>query len=226
MQDDYLMKIWQVNDPQIDHFLEIDEPAFEKLQREKAKLQLNKLIVPKLTGILLGLGWVGFMILLISLSMRYSSVSLGEIFFVGSLGIIAVTTAIAVFLYVKDLFTIRQIGNDDSVVAIQQRLVELQCSVIKSVRIMWLQLPFYTTWYLNYDMLLHGSILFYIVQVLVTGGAVWLSAWLFRNIRYENRHKERLWSFMRGYGFSSVFRAIEFMAEIEHFKAQPEDEKR
>ena len=226
MQDDYLMKIWQVNDSQIDHFLEIDEPAFEKLQHEKAKLQLNKLIVPKLTGILLGLGWIAFMILLISLSIRYSPFSSGKIFFIGSLGVIAVTTAVAVFLYVKDLYTIRQIGNDDSVVAIQQKLAELQCSVIKSVRIMWLQLPFYTTWYLNYDMLLHGSVLFRIVQFLVTGGAVWLSVWLFRNISYENRHKKRVWGFMRGYGFSSVSRAIEFMNEIEHFKAQPENETR
>ena len=35
MQDDYLMKIWQVNDSQADHFLEIDEPAFEKLQHDR-----------------------------------------------------------------------------------------------------------------------------------------------------------------------------------------------
>jgi hypothetical protein len=226
MQDDYLMKIWQANDSQIDHFLEIDESAFEKLQHKKAKSQLNKLIVPKLTGILLGLGWIAFMMLLISLSMRYSPASSGKIFFIGSLGVIAVTTAVAVFLYVRDLYAIRQIGNDDSVVAIQQKLAGLQCSVINSVRIMWLQLPFYTTWYLNYDMLLHGSVLFRIVQLLVTGGAVWLSVWLFRNIRYENRHKKRVWGFMRGYGFSSVSRAIAYMNEIEHFKAQPETEKR
>jgi hypothetical protein len=129
---------------------------------------------------------------------------------------ILISTALAVFLYVKDIFTIKQIDNSQSVTVTQRKLATLQCSIMKSVRILWLQLPFYTLWYLNYELIVHGSIVFWIVQILFTGTTTWLAVWLFKNINYENLNR-RVSSFMRGYGFYSVIQSLDFIKEIDNF---------
>ena len=220
MEDNYLKQLWDGTNNPTDHFLELDVATFEKMQRRKANVLLHKLIVPKLTGILLGMGWTAFMVILVYLSLRYSHFSVGQLFFTVSLSIIAIITAIAVALYVKDLFTIWQIDRSASVANTQQKMLELQCSIIRSVRIMWLQLPFYTTWYLNTDLLLHGSLLFWIIQTLLGGASVWLAVWLFHHLRLDKLEAGKARGFLKGYGLSSVVQAIDYMREIERFKVQ------
>ncbi|NLI37329.1 MAG: hypothetical protein GX416_12580 [Bacteroidales bacterium] len=223
MEDNYLKRLWDGTNSPTDHFLELDVATFEKMQRRKANALLRKLIVPKLTGILLGIGWTVFMVMLVYLSLHYSFFSVGQLFFTVSLSIIAIITAIAVALYVKDVVTIWQIDHSASVTNTQQKLVGLQCSIIRSVRIMWLQLPFYTTWYLNADLLLHGSFLFWIVQILLSGASIWLAIWLFHSLRFGELQAGKARGFLKGYGLSSVVQAIDFIGEIERFKEQPAD---
>lgn len=223
MEDNYLKQLWDGTNNPTDHFLELDVATFEKMQRRKANVLLYKLIVPKLTGILLGMGWTAFMVILVYLSLRYSHFSVGQLFFTVSLSIIAIITAIAVALYVKDIFIIWQIDRSASVANTQQKMLELQCSIIRSVRIMWLQLPFYTTWYLNTDLLLHGSLVFWIIQTLLGGASVWLAVWLFHHLRLDKLEAGKARGFLKGYGLSSVVQAIDYMREIERFKVQPAD---
>jgi len=131
---------------------------------------------------------------------------------------ILLSTGLAVFLYIKDIFTIKQINNSESITITQRKMATLQFSIMNSVRILWLQLPFYTTWYLSYELIVHGSIIFWIVQILFTGLTTWLSIWLFRNINYTNLNKKRVRNFMSGYGFYSVIQAMDFIKEIDNFK--------
>jgi len=94
----------------------------------------------------------------------------------------------------------------------------MQLSILKCVRISWLQLPFYTTWYLNYDLIFHGSLFFWTAQIVVSGFLCWLAIWAFRNINYKKLDSKWVQNFMRGYGFNSVNQAIDFIKEIEEFK--------
>jgi hypothetical protein len=144
--------------------------------------------------------------------------SVGKFFFVGSFSMILISTVLAVFLYVKDIFIIKQIDNSESVTITQRKLATLQFSIMKSVRILWLQLPFYTIWYLNYELIVHGSIIFWIVQIFSTGLTTWLALWLFKNMNYENLSNKRVRNFMHGYGFYSVIQSLDFVKEIDNFK--------
>ena len=160
------------------------------------------------------------MFMLIRLSILYSHVSTGKYFFVGSLGMILVITGVAVFLYTKDIFILQQIDHSGSVAVTQRKVAALHCSILNSVRISWLQLPFYTTWYLNEGMLAHGSFLLWIFQFLATVSATWLAIWLFRNINSANINNKWVRNFMRGNGFSSVIQAREFLNETDTFSRE------
>jgi hypothetical protein len=218
MEDEYLKGIWNSHNNEIETFLDMNDQSIETIQIKKAKSKLRSLLFPKIIGIVLGLGWISFMFMLIYFCVIYTPMSVGKFFFVGSISMILLSTSFAVFLYVKDILTVIQIDNSDSVTITQRKLATLQFSIMKSVRIIWLQLPFYTTWYLNYELIVHGSIIFWIVQIFFTGLTTWLAIWLFRKINYTNVNKTRFRNFMRGYGFYSVIQALDFIKEIDNFK--------
>ena len=227
MKDEYLKKIWNSEDNEKENFLNISKESLELMQNKKVKVKakLKSLLLPKLIGIVLGAGWILFMFTLIYFSILYSAMSLGKVFFIGSFSIILLITSIAVFLYIKDIFTIWKIDNSESLVLTQSKLALLQLSIINSVRVLWLQLPFYTTWYLNYEMIVHGSIIFRIIQLLLTGFTSWLAIWLFRNINHKNLNKKWVRSFMRGYGFNRARQAMDFIHEINNFKNDKNNSK-
>ena len=218
MEDEYLKGIWNSPNNEIENFLDMNDQSIETIQIKKAKSKLRSLLFPKIIGIVLGLGWISFMFMLIYFCVMYTPMSVGKIFFVGSISMILLSTCFAVFLYVKDIFTVIQIDNGDSVTITQRKLATLQFSIMKSVRMIWLQLPFYTTWYLSYELIVHGSIIFWIGQIFFTGLTTWLAIWLFKNINYKNLNKNRVRNFMRGYGFYSVIQALDFIKEIDNFK--------
>ena len=218
MEDEYLKGIWNSPNNEIDNFFNINDQSFETIQIKKAKSKLKSLLLPKTIGIVLGLGWISFMFMLNYFCVLYTPMSFGKIFFVGSFSMILISTVLAVFLYVRDIFTIKQIDNSESVTITQRKLATLQFSIMKSVRILWLQLPFYTIWYLNYELIVHGSILFWIVQIFCTGLTTWLAIWLFKNVNYENLNNKRVRNFMHGYGFYSVIQSLDFVKEIDNFK--------
>ena len=218
MEDEDLKKIWDSPNKEIENFLNINDQSFELTQIKKAKSKVKSLIFSKIVGITLGLGWISFMFILIYFTVFNTPISLGKFFFVGSLSIIVLITSLAVFLYVKDIITIKQIDNSESVTVTQLKLASLQLSIIKSVRVSWLQLPFYSTWYLNYELIMKGNIIFWIVQIFVTGITTWLAIWLFRNINYKNLNKKRVRNLMQGVGFYSVTQAMDYIKEIDNFK--------
>ena len=218
MEDEYLKNIWNSADNKMDDLINIDKKSLEFIQNKKIKSTLKSLLIPKLVGIVLGIGWVSFMFMLIYFSVQSSGISLSKVFFIGSVSMIMLITAIGVFLYVKDIFIIRQIDLSESITFTQRKLAEIQLSIMNSVRVLWLQLPFYTLWYLNYDLIVHGSLIFYIIQILLTGSTVWLDIWLFKNMIEKNLNKKWVHNFMRGYGFYRARQAIDFISEIDNFK--------
>jgi len=217
MEDKYLKEIWSSPDHEIDGFLDINNQSFV-LHIKKVKSRLKSLFLPKIIGIVLGLGWILFMFMLIYFSLLYTPMSLGKVFFISSVTMILLITGLGVFLYVKDIFTLKQIDMSENVMFTQRKLASLQLSIMNSVRVLWLQLPFYTTWYLNYELITHGSVLFRIIQILLTGLTTWLAIWLFTNTNYKGLHKKWVQNFMRGYGFYRISEAMDFINEIDNLK--------
>ncbi len=185
--------------------------CFETLQTQKAKSNLRSLIIPEIVVILLGVGWVWFLVMMLSYLFSQTIIAISLII------LIALTTA-SIVMYIQNITVIAQINYSDSITKTQERIAFLQSSIVNSIRIGWLQLPFYTTCYISNKLLTAGSIQFWIIQVSVTLLFIWLAVFLFRNISLKNSKKRWVKHLLQGYGLSRVSKAMDFLEEIEEFK--------
>ena len=185
--------------------------CFETLQKQKAKSKLKSLILPKIGGIILGIGWILF----VGFIFYYT---LSQIVMAISLAMIILLTLIAIVNYVQDITIISGINYTESVTDTQKKIASLQSSIVNCIRVLWLQLPFYTTCYISNKLAMDGGIKFWIIQIPITLFFTWIAVFLFKNISLKNANKKWLKSFIKGYGLSHISKAMEFMTEIDEFK--------
>lgn len=185
--------------------------CFETLQTQKAKSKLKTLILPKIVGIILGIGWILFL----GFILYYT---LSQIIIAISLGMIIILTIIAMVIYMQDIITITRINISDSIVETQNKIAFLQSSTINSIRILWLQLPFYSTCYISNNLAVTGGTQYWIIQITITLLFTWLSIYLFKNISLKGSNRKWVNNFLKGYGLNRVSKALEFIKEIEEFK--------
>jgi len=148
MEDQELKEIWAAYDKKLEEakVLNLQSWAlnlqcFEELQTHKAKSKLSSLANFKLGVIVLGIVYVLLLALLV-----YGNHG-KNIFFAVSMSMIALITTIAIAVYIKHIVIIRQINYSDSITDTQEKLSALQSSTIDIGRILWLQLPFWSTFF-------------------------------------------------------------------------------
>lgn len=187
--------------------------SFEAIQTQKAKSKLNSLGRFKTWVIVIGILWVAFLGFLI-----YHSLTFSKIFFVLSAGMIALFNVFAIIVYIQHVVWIRQIDNSESVVDVQQKAAKLQTSTLQIVRILFLQMPFYTTWWFTPQMVTSGDLKFWLITIPITLLFTFLSIWLYRNINYKNADKKWFKILFNSPEWTSVAKAIQFVKEIEDYK--------
>ena len=213
MEESELKNLWQQYDKKLEMSLELNLRNFEAIQTQKAKSKLRLLVIQKLIGIVLGIAWVLFLAWVV-----YYNLALSKIFFVISVGMIMLITTISIVVYLKHLVLINQINYSESITDTQKKIALLQSSIINIVRISFLQIPFYTTFYINNSMIQNGNAVLWIIQIIITISFIILTVWLYKNISYKNIHRKWLKILLGGSGWTSVTKAMEFLDEIDEFK--------
>lgn len=215
-----LQQLWQASNSRLEEARLLNMQSWalqlqskEALQLYKAKSKLNRLVRFKQWAIALGVLWVAFLCYLI-----FVRISWQGIFFNISAGFIAVITIIAIAAYIKHIELIRKIDNSDSIVEAQQTLATLQASSIRIVGIIWLQLPFYCTFYLSPALLQKAGTTFAVVHTCIVVVFAAAAIWLYRNTHIKNRHKRWFKFFFSGLEFTSVSKAIAYLDEVEEWK--------
>jgi len=215
-----LQQLWEASNQQLEEARLLNMQSWalqlqsrQALQLYKAKSKLNRLIRFKQWAIALGILWVVFLCYLI-----FVRISWQGIFFNISAGAIAVITSIAIGTYIKHIELIRQVDNSDSIVEAQQTLAKLQASSIRIVGIIWLQLPFYSMFYLSPALLQKAGTTFAVVHTGIVAVFVLAAIWLYRNTDIKNRHKRWFKLFFSGLEFTSVSKAIAYLDEVEEWK--------
>lgn len=99
----------------------------------------------------------------------------------------------------------------------QKMLGTLQLSTIKTVRILVLQTPFYTTWFWSAKWIKSDAI-FWLVPFPATILFKLLAMWLYKNITVKNIENKKLQSLFSGPEFSYIVKAKLFLEEIETFR--------
>ena len=218
MDDMELKNLWKAYDQKLEEarLLNMQSWAlnlrsFEMLQTQKAKSKLKSLQGLKLIMVIGGIVWTSVLIILIAHSLTWS-----KIFFVLSAGMIALFTLLAIIIYIRHIVLIQQIDNSENILETQKKLATLQSSTINTARILWLQMPFYTTFF--FTPAFFHNIKAWIISVPATLLFTFFSLWLYRNINYRNREKKWFKWLFNGPEWNSVIQARGFIDEIEEFK--------
>lgn len=219
MEDQELKDIWAAYDKKLEEarILNLQSWAlnlkcFEELQSHKARLKLRKLSNFKLRTVILGIVYVLFLGLLV-----YGNGG-RNIYFTVSIGLIALINILAIVVYIKQIIIINQINYSDNLADTQERLSVLQTSTMHIARILWLQLPFWSTWFWSSKWIIYTDVKFWLITLPVTLLLTFLAIWLYRNISLKNMDRRWFKILFNTPEWTSVRKAGEFMKEIEEFK--------
>jgi hypothetical protein len=144
----------------------------------------------------------------------FSNYSSAWNYFIVSVSAIALINIKGFSDYIRHLVWTNGINYNGSIIEIQQQLSRLQLSIIQHAKIMCLQFPFFTTFYLSNKWFPQDVGFGYIVfQVLLTGSFSFFSYWLYKNHKLENLDKEWFRNMIAGSGGKPVLEALEFSKE-------------
>ncbi len=220
MEDLELKNIWQSYDQKIAEAQVLNAQSwllnlrcFESIQQQKAQSKLNSLVRFKTRAVILGILLVLLLIFLIWANHFENP------YFAISMGAIAIFSLYAVIIYIRHIILIRQLNYEGKIIDTQKKMAVLQSSTFQSTRIMWLQMPFYTTWFWHSKWVFYTSIKFWFIAFPITLLFTLLAIFLYKNIRMENMHKRWVRSLMMtGPEYKNLLKSMEFLNEIEEFK--------
>ncbi|KYG73002.1 hypothetical protein [Roseivirga echinicomitans] len=215
MEEKDIMDLWKAQDAKLEKSLAINFELLQEVKRQKATSALKKARNVKIFAIVVGILWVAFVGFLI-----YHSLEFSKIFFLVSAGIHLVVTVIAIATYIKHLVLMDEANNSKTVVEAQQKLNEMQTSFLWIVRLSFVQMPVFTTWFISFQWIETSPETFWGIHVPTVLLFTWLGIWLYRNINYRNANKKWFKVLFNSPEWTSVIDAMGFLEEIEEYKKE------
>lgn len=212
MEDVELQQLWKSYDKRLQEQLVFNRKNASDITKMKVKSELTSMRPIKIFTVLVGILWVIFLdVLLINLFPG------GNLFFLFSIGFISLINKMAVGIYGYQLILISVVNINAPVMSTQKKIAGMVTSTLWVTRLLMLQLPFWTTFFLSSTWIGAGNTIFWVIQGLITLAFAGLSIWLFINIRYENRDK-RWFKFLFGsYEWTPIMKAQEMLNQISEY---------
>jgi len=211
---DEFIQLWKAYDAKLEHTLKLNLRLLKEVQTQKTRSALRMLTAGRVIGLALG---VLYEIILCVGCWYVRSQPVMAI----SIGVFVVVTGIAMGAYWWELVLIGRIGYADNIVDTQEKLARIQSSIIRTLRISWLQLPAWATFFVSNALMRNGGPVFWAVEIPVVLAFTVIAIVLFRNLTPENMERKK-WvrKLVQGTGWKSVTRAIGFMQEIKEFRQE------
>lgn len=219
MNDLELKKLWQTTNDKPEERLIISIIRTDDITRMKVHNILGTMKPIKIFLILVGILWVGFGGISLS-SIYLNSFSEVNKFFLFSASIQVGLTALALFVYLYQLITIYQVDITEPIIRTQEKLSTLKLSTLWVTRILFLQLPVWTTFWWNQTMLTDWGVLQWFVALFFTLLFTVVAIWLFLNIKYENRNKKWFQFIFSGKEWTALMKSMELLEQVEDYKKQ------
>jgi hypothetical protein len=212
MSTDEFQQIWKAYDAKLERSLQLNLRLLSEVQSQKAKSVLRSFIAARVITIIIGA------IYMLMLCFAFWFIHSQPVMAV-SFGVFILCTALAIGESIQELGVIHGISYGDNVVDTQQKLAGIQSSIIRMLRISWIQLPFWSTFFVSNELLRKGGLEFLMIEIPIVLFFTILAVFLYKNITVENANKKK-WvrGLINGSGIKSVTRAMDFMKEIEDFK--------
>jgi hypothetical protein len=214
MQDADLINLWKSYSQQLDESLALNRKNAEELTKIKVKSLLASMKPLKFFTLAVGVGWVIFVD---SLLIAFFS-SAGPFFLISAL-IHVLLTKLAIGIYLYQLVLIQRVDISEPILKTQHTLARLTASTLWATRLLLLQLPVWTTFYLTSNLLKNGTPIFYLVQLAITLTFTVVAIWLFQNINYANRNKPWFRLLFEGKEWSPVMKSMDLLYQAKEYKA-------
>ncbi|MDD2305719.1 MAG: hypothetical protein PHP53_13540 [Prolixibacteraceae bacterium] len=223
MNEQELKLLWHSTNEKLESSLRVNKNNTDEITRLKAQNVLASMKPTKLFTLIVGIIWViGLGSILGNLIVNH----LGDVslFFLLSATIQVLLTAITIGIYVYQIDLISKIDFSEPVLTIQEKVSKLKISTLNVTRLLFLQLPVWTTFYWNERMFLAENWLLWVLQAIVTISFVYIALWLFFNIKYENRNKKWFKLIFRGKEWEPVLQSMELLNQIEQYQEPGEED--
>lgn len=215
MDEIKLKELWKSTSDKLEETMILNRKNTEEITKMKVQSFVASMKPSKIFTILVGILWVGF-----GLRILIGLIDKVSLFFLISAGIQIALTTIALVVYVRQLILINQVDITEPVLKTQEKLGHIKTSTLWITRLLFLQLPVWTTFYLNVDMLKHGNVPFLILQGIVTFSFTIAALWLFFNIKNENKDKKWFRLIFRGKEWQPLIKSLELLNQIEEYKIE------
>jgi len=221
MKESELKQYWATANEKLEMSLHISKINTDELKQLKVYHFISEMKAIKLFTLICGILWVGIGSAILSKIFIYQYTYANK-FFLFSASIQIALTAIAVIVYLYQIITIYTVDITEPVLKTQEKLSRLRSSTLWIARILFLQLPVWTTFYWNETMIENGSLLLWTIQTIVTLFFIFAALWLFFNIKIENRDKKWFRFIFEGKEWTPLMRAMELSQQIEEYKLEEE----
>lgn len=213
MEDIELIHLWKSYDKRLEESLSFNRQNAADITHIKVRSALAAMKPGKIFALLAGIIWV----ILVD-SILISTIHIASPFFLVSAGIQVLLTKLAMGIYLYQLVLIQQVDVNAPILDTQEKLSRLKSSTLWCARLLFLQLPVWTTFYWNRSMLDNGNVWLYGLQILVTASFTYLAIWLFINIRYKNSHQKWFQLIFSGNEWNPVIKAMELLQQIQEYR--------
>lgn len=212
-----LQLLWQSASVSLEKNIAITKKNTEDITKMKAQSFLSSMKPIKIFTVVAGILWVvPLCIVLANLFLyAYDKISL---FFLYSATIQVLLTIITIAIYVYQLDIIHRIDFTEPIIVLQEKLSKLKLSTLRVSRLLFLQLPLWTTFYLSESIFKNDNLLLLIIQGVITLSFSVVAIWLFINIKYENRNKKWFKWIFGGKEWQPILKSIDLLEQIKDFK--------
>ena len=217
MEDKEILNLWKTYDKKLEDSLLLNRKNTEEITKMKVRSFLDSMRPLKYFTIIVGILWVVFVDVLI-----LGAFKAGSSFFLVSAIIQVGLTKLAIGVYVYQLILIQQADINDSILATQEKIARLKSSTIWVARLLFLQLPVWTTFYWTEALWQNADAWFYLIQVPVTIAFAGMALWLFFNIKYQNRDKKWFQLIFNGKEWTPMLKAMAMLEQIQEYKQTEE----
>ncbi len=213
MEDNELKQLWASLNKKQEISLNINQKLLENTTDLRVTSLLNSMKPIKIALIVIGILWVVFLDTII-----INTFGVASLFFTASAVIQSFLTKLAIGVYFYQLVTIRQVDISQPIMVTQEKISALKTSTLCVARILFLQLPVWSTFYLHRALFKPENIFWLIIQAIVSFALTYLAIWLFVNIKQENKDRKWFILLFEGKEWSPVIKSMELLEDLAVFR--------
>jgi len=215
MEDTEIINLWKSYDKKLEENLLFNKKNAEDITKIKVQSFLSSMKPMKIFIVLFSLLWVGFVDILI-----FNIFAVASPFFLVSAAIHVLLTKLAIGIYLYQLILIYQVDINEPVLATQEKLVRLRSTTLWISRLLFLQLPVWTTFWWNEIMLREWNVFQWLISGSVTLAFAIAAIWLFFNIKFENKDKKWFRFLFTGIEWNPLVKSMELLSQIDEYKIE------